>query len=366
MIGSSYLKARSLFVALPQTSVTATDSFYHQDYVESAPYGDLVDITHQLITGATIEQENELLALWEIRLTLLLFDGRLSTAKQEAVNLNDALFFHENPTSTSGRNGPMLTQPAPAANYPLPKNNAGIISHLLLMLVLRLKSNPNLALVNELYKLCYQIRLKGVTAEAQTVQMKLFNLSYEIISVLVISRHYLTLLSFLQSLKRDTHLCHQYHGDNEQHYGRFLSNISLIWIYNVLINRRSKKTGEKLSVYAMQYQQEWSSIAKSTKETLIEALKRFTTSNNDALLNLDPESFLITQFAALVESDTISARIISCTLATWDLENKPFTDSNSIRGETAQDEQEANSLAKTYSIIMAKWTQYPDKVYGME
>lgn len=365
MTSISYLTEPSLFAGLPQDHSKEVSSFYDRDYVESAPYSDLIDITHQLITSGTIQQEKDLLIIWEIRLTLLLFDNRLSAAKLEAVNLNNALFFHENPTSSTGKPGTTPGQTAPAANYPLPKNNAGLISYLLLMLVLRLKSTPNLALVNELYKLCYQIRLKGVTAEAQSVQMKLFNLSYEIISVLLTSRHHLALLWFLQSLKRDTSLRIEKPGDNEQTYKNFLSNISLIWIYLRLIIRRGKEPGEKPSAYGEQFEQEWSSIKTSTKQTLIDVLNGFPSSSDQPVIGLDPIAFLVTEFADLVDSGTISTRIISCTLATWDLENKPFTESDFNRGKSEENDQDASSLEKTYSVIMAKWSRYADKVYGM-
>lgn len=368
MTSTSYLTLQSLFVDLPVDTDRETDSFFDEEYVASAQYSDLIDTTYQLITTGGIELEKDILILWEMRLTLLLFDGRLSTAKLEAVNLNNALFFHENPTSSStGRPGAIVEGPSPAANFPLPKNNAGLISYLLLMLVLRLKSAPNLALVNELYKLCYQVRLKGVPVESMMVQKKLFNLSYEIISILVTARHHLTLLSFLQSLKRDSRLRIVSSCENGQLYDTFLSNISIIWIYAQLVIRRGKGTDENLSEYGLRFEKEWSSIKESTKKAFIEAVSLFSPSEKHPLIGLDPLTFLVTEFADLVSSDIISTRIISSTLAAWDLLNSPFSRPSSNKEvSVVEGEKHSTSLEKVYAALMEKWPQYADKVYGME
>lgn len=358
MTSLSHLKSQSLFIDLPEDSVSKTDQFYDERYVVSAPYCSLIDITYHLITSGSVQHERELLLLWEIRLSLLLFDERFSTARLEAVNLNNALFAIENPTSVAGTSSKVSDKSVPKI-HPLPRNYSGLIGYLLLLLVLRLKSSPNLAFVNELYKLCYQIRLKGAPTEAWKAQEKLFNLCYEIISVLVTAGHHLTLLSFVQSLKQDTCLRSRSPTQCDLRYRRFASNIDLVWTY-VCLKLRIKKgiNDDAYRAYGLQIKQEWSSIDNSSKRDLLEIMNSEPHCEKSSLREIDPVKFLIMEFAELVKLDNISTRILCCTLATWSLKTFPFTEYYSS--------EDHESLEKVHSVIMAKWAQHVDKMYGIE
>lgn len=386
MSGYSYLISSLLFVSQPQESDTPVESFYDEDYVRNSSYTDLIDLTYHLITRGANKLEKELLVLWEIRLTLLLFNGELPVAKREAINLNNALFQHENPNSPippistnanplpllidnngSRGNTPRLS-PAPNVIYPLPKNNAGLINYLLLMLVLRLKSMRNLALVNELYKLCYQVRLKGSSSKAMSVQLKLFNLSYEIVSVLITTRNYYTLLSLLRSLRRDTTLRVHKLNVPEPQYQTFASNISFLWIYANLVVYSTKVSEPELSTYADQFENEWSSIEDGTKKSLLHVMGTYAPligGPNPTSPSLREQDFHIRTFANMIATDKVSPRIICCTLGTWDLENK--LDSNFDAGEGYFDSgTSSQSLSKIYAYILSKWSDHVHNVYGME
>lgn len=183
---SVYVTNPALFVRIPSNLADGSIA----QLVESLKIQDLnslLDLTYVLLTKAEHNRLNELLPIWEIRLLLLVVAGDLASAKAEAVNLNNALYLRENSMSAGAPTEPQEV-------YPLPKNNDGVIQYGLLKLMLRLKSAVNMSLVNEVYKLGYQIRLKNPD------KLKLQNLSYHVMAILLATRSYWTLLNFARSL----------------------------------------------------------------------------------------------------------------------------------------------------------------------
>lgn len=216
------------------------------------PYNELIDLTYYLLKNNSLSL-SELLKIWEIRLILHLFNNQLTFSKKEAINLNNALYLNENndiappqgqqvqnPNSNndsraSSMNSGIGNTPSPSPGlqpiYPLPKNNNGLIGHSLLIMILRLRSIPNLSLVNELYKLCYQLRLRSSGAEEEKVglQLKLINLSYDIIVILSITKNYHTLLNYLESIRYELVLQKKQNQLSDM-YRQYLSNVTLLWV----------------------------------------------------------------------------------------------------------------------------------------
>ncbi|OBA22522.1 hypothetical protein METBIDRAFT_11348 [Metschnikowia bicuspidata var. bicuspidata NRRL YB-4993] len=218
--------AALLFAVVPQTQAPQgllTDYLY----VTQALDQEILDSTYFALRGAVLQSAGECLAAWEIRLLILLFSGQLARAKREAVALNNALYLRENPganraslASTPFKH-PANTPPSPGTGgsrhgpavlpvYPLPNNNDGQIPDSLLMLMVSLKAAPSLARVNEIYRLCYQKRLKGDRENAGVfvgtgngLQARLMALAYAVIAVLFVTRNHATLVSFLASLRGD-------------------------------------------------------------------------------------------------------------------------------------------------------------------
>lgn len=183
---SVYITNPTLFVK-PSTTVTEGSLSQLVDLLKQLDLTTLIDLTYALLTKPEHCKLNELLAIWEIRLLLHVVTYDLKSAKIEGVNLINALYMRENSISIGA---PMERQEV----YPLPKNNDGIIQYGLLILMLRLKSTVDMNLVNEVYKLGYQIRLKNPD------KLKLQNLSYYVMSILITTNGNWTLLNFTGSL----------------------------------------------------------------------------------------------------------------------------------------------------------------------
>lgn len=125
------------------------------------------------------------LKLWEIRLLLMIFTNQVDEARTEAINVNNCLYLVENESPK-------------AEVYPLPKLNDNIPVSLLYLLA-KLKNLPNIYLINELYKLTYQLRLKS--NDLQNLRTYLQNFSYHILLILIITKNNCnTGLSYIKSL----------------------------------------------------------------------------------------------------------------------------------------------------------------------
>lgn len=382
-----YLSADSIFVLIPEAVVPA-ESFYDSDFLSQASYSDLVHSTYAVLKENQLAVK-EALKVWEIRLTLLLFNNQLSVAKKEAINLNNALYLQENPNATppvsyrpsalTNSSGVSITEASltsggrrersSSANliYPLPKNNEGLIEYPLVVMLLRLRSVPNLALVNELYKLCYQIRLKGTSSEATKVQAKLISLSYEIIMVLTITRNYFTLLSYLDSLRHDVLA-----KVSETQYGEYYSNLTLMWIIiNLLIRSRDKTTEEMVEI-SKEFQKDFDTyVQPETLHCLTHVLQTITPviGSGDAAVGSE-ESVTLETIAEQISKKTITARIICCTLATWELSNVHTTELSQENGKVSlvvdAPATGDSKVDPVYSNVMSRWGENIHKVYGIE
>lgn len=383
-----YLISDSLFAHVPQTNAATIDQFYDLEYVRSASNQELIDCTYYLLRSGQLTIE-ETLKVWEIRLTLTLFNDQLPLAKREAVNLNNALYIHENPntqpppnTSRVGSNLSANESASLAAHsraallnnvvYPLPKNNNGQIGYRLLLMILRLKSIPNLILVNELYKLCYQMRLKGTSSEAIKVQAKLTNLSYEVIMVLTITRNYFTLISFLNSLRHDVRVKIEL-AEKGSHNERYHSNVCLLHVIISLLVWTKGKSKTELD----QVPKDVTELFNQVDETSLVTLKHVLQTVPSVVGGLDPgnaiklsETLTLPKLVEMVWDKKISARVLCCTLATWELSNVHHTELVEEDGksrlivETIGDKK--SKLDHVYGEIMPRWGQYINKVYGLE
>lgn len=362
----SDLSAETLFVQLPQPEAEPID-FFNIDQISAAPLPVLIDGTYHALHSAT--STKDALLLWEIRLVLLLFNNQLPVAKKEAINLNNTLYLLENANAPKpvGASLDDIRTAQQSVIYPLPKNNDGEISFLLLILIMRLKSFPNLALVNELYKLCYQLRLRGTISEASTVQSKLMKLSYEVVLVLAITRNYLTLLSFLDSLRSDIKLAKS--PDNEEASRTYYSNVTLVWlIVNILVHAKEKSGPELLDAITSAFESTYSEIEDSSWQSLKYVLQTFppTTTGTSTCSEVD---LSLPALVELVSSSTLSTRIICCTLAVWELdlsytttlENKDGKMSFSVSAPLGEAGVEA-----VYGNVMSRWGEYVHKVFGIE
>lgn len=333
------------------------------DYVAVATPAQLVDATYYALK----DPGPNTLQIWELRLVLLLFNHQLAAAKQEAVNLNNALYLLENEPPKPGPD---------AAIYPLPKNNDGSISFALLLLVLRLKSVPNLALVNELYKLCYQLRLKGSTGA--DVQPKLAKLAYAVMLVLAITRNYFTLLSFLDSLRADIR------GDLPLHRD-YASNVSLVWVLVSMLILKARSTENKgdtadtatekaktqrelLHELLSRLQPVYSCVEQSSLDAVKYVLQTYSHIPGGVVEELHIDLSL-SGLADLTVSGNISTRIICCTLAVWDLQTTFSTLLAEKEGKVVFEVEAPlgdTELDAVFGLVMSRWGSYVNKVFGIE
>lgn len=383
MADTDYLTKDALFAQIPQDSDATIEHFYDPEYTTSASNQQLIDCTYDVLKNGQLTME-ETLKVWELRLTLTLFNDQLHLAKREAIALNNALYMRENPNaqppppsrihSNSSLSDTSSQTRAPPLTFvfPLPKNNNGLIGYRLLLMILRLKSVPNLILVNELYKMCYQMRLKGASSEAVKVQAKLTNLSYEVIMVLTITRNYFTLLSFLASLRHDIGIKSEFEG-RASHDKMFYSNVCLLQVLTTLMVWSKEKSKEEFD----QLPQDVVDIFTLVEDTSLVLLKHVllcvppVVGGADLHDNLETGAMpTLAEIADLVWNKKILARTICCTLATWEL-------SNVFRTELVEEEGQLrlvvevvplldSKLEQVYAIIMPRWGKYINKVYGIE
>lgn len=193
-----------LFSHPPSTAIAAYDLQAVIEDINDHHYDDAADKLYGLLQLDSYTDEAKL-KLWQARLTLLMFT-QLERARHEAVALNNHLFLLEND--------------APAASvYPLPRNNP-MIPTLLLLLLLRLKLKPLVTVINEIYKLVYQTRLK-LTKGGDTRQQLMVAL-YEVLAALVASHQWLVVLNMALLTQS------QAQAHNHDDYRDYASNLSLV------------------------------------------------------------------------------------------------------------------------------------------
>lgn len=382
MSDTDYLTADTLFAQIPQGSDATIEQFYDPEFVRSASNQHLIDCTYYILKNGQLTVE-ETLKVWELRLALTLFNDQLQLAKREAITLNSALYLRENPNAQPPpgsriHSSSSLDVSAPSRApqqtyiYPLPKNNNGMIDYGLLLMILRLKSVPNLILVNELYKMCYQMRLKGTSSEAIRVQAKLTNLSYEVIMVLTITRNYFTLLSFLNSLRHDITMKSE-NDVKSSHDMIFRSNVCLLQVIITLLVWTKDKSKHELADLPQDIVDLFALVEDASLMLLKHVLLCVSPIVGGADLHesAEPDEMLsLAEITELVWSKNILARTICCTLATWELSNVFRTELVEEEGKTRLVVEAVatldSRLEKVYGEIMTRWGQYIHKVYGLE
>lgn len=295
--------------------------------------------------------------LWEIRLSLMLFSGNLQVARREAINLNNALYLHENP----GAERPLRPgTPAGQPNYiyPLPKNNGGEIRAPLLRLLLRLKSQRNLALVNELYKQCYQSRLRAAAPDRAVLQLLLMCLAYEVVAVLFVTKNHLTLVNFLQSLRANLE-----RRAAEPECAEYLSQMLLMHVCAELI--QAKKGGKPFGeLHGLE------APFGVVSETSLTGLT-YIASTIAPLMGGEPAppkqaQWTLELLADAFAADAVLARTICCVLALWELSAVHQTELTAASFTVTVQPEDDSPLGIAYSIVMSQWGSFVNKLYGME
>lgn len=368
-MNAGHLTSDSLFAQIPKSE--PKNDLYDVEFAHTASNQDLIDSTYWILRGGSLSVE-QALKVWELRLTLTLFNDQLALAKKEAVNLNNALYVQENPTTQPKSSPDTLVRSrhnSIGVVYPLTKNNNGLVGFLLLLMILRLKSIPNLILVNELYKLCYQLRLKGTSSESAQVQRKLTNLSYEVIVVLVITRNYFTILSFLDSLRHDVGEKIKL-SEKKLHDQTYLSNISLLHVIITLLVWTKGKSKDDLAHIPEEIRDMFHLVDKSSILSLKHVLQNVPAVVAGPKPELDLGDLLFETLAELIWEKKISARIICCTLATWVLSNLYHTEIVEEEGQSrlvveAADETDS-PLDNVCAAVVPRWGTHINKMFGVE
>lgn len=390
MADLNYLTSERLFVIIPP-SPEVRGLLQDYLYVVLAPFPDLVHNTYFELRQGSLNTVGEILAVWEIRLSLLLFSDQLSAAKHEAVNLNNALYGHENPGS-----GPSIITPTGPPNsklvppvMPLPNNNDGKIPDSLLTLLLSLKAAPNLARVHELYRLCYQRRLKGPSENSETnflklpqtdIQVHLMALAYAVVAVLLVSRNYSTLVSYAASMRTDLQAAiareneHKKENKNTNTNAKpneiddlhaYYSNFTFIWLVAKIHVRRSAGQGHKL--WGAVDDPDLQLVSEATWKDFAYVRTKISPRINGELAPLEALQGLDSgiKLATAIENDHISVRTLCCLLGLWSVAATHGAVVNNHQF-TAPENDSTTTLGKAYFYVFEKWTVYFNKLYGLE
>lgn len=364
-----HITSEKLFEQLPETRVLP-DKIYDLSYISGASTTQLIDLTHSAITARILEP-NETLRMWELRLTLHLFNGKLAVAKKEAINLNTSIYLHENPDQALRPPVPeKINSSAPNAPqyvYPLPRNNDNSIPYRLLLLLLRLKSTPSMGMVNECYRVCYQLRLRGLALQTTVLQNQLIQLAYLIIVELVITKNSLTLISYLKSLLKSLEdQLQSNHPTNK--VNTFAANVKfmLLLAHAVAMLRTPKDS----AVQELQFETLREPF-NNTPVNVLDSLRFALNSWASHVGGPTPEeklSALDMTFEAVISmlrKGRISTRIICCTLAIWDLDttfDATIIDDN-IKVEVPKHDERLEGI---YSHVMSQWGAHANRVFCIE
>lgn len=364
-----HITSEKLFEQLPDTRVPP-DKIFDLSYISTASIAQLIDLTHSAITARILEPA-EILRVWELRLTLHLFNGRLVVAKKEAINLNTSIYLHENPDQAvrpSVPEKPGSGAPnAPQYVYPLPRNNDNSIPYLLLLLLLRLKSTPSMGMVNECYRVCYQLRLRGLALQSTVLQNQLIQLAYLIIVELVITKNSLTLISYLESLLKS--LEDQLQSANPtQKAENYAANIRfMLLLAQALAMLRIPKDSAAQELQFETLREAFDNTPTSVIESLRFALNSWaphvggpTPEDKCSVLDMTFEAVM-----SMLRKGRISTRIICCTLATWDLDTafEATIINDDLKVVVPNNEERLDGV---YSHIMSKWGNHANRVFCIE
>lgn len=319
------------------------------------------------------------LKAWELRLLLLLFNNKLSQAKQEAINLNNVLYLLENNNQPPPTQPPQTPTQSPGLTiYPLPRNNHGMIHHRLLVLVLRLKSIPNLGLINEFYKLCYQLRLRSSIDHYDELSKNLINLSFDTLIILTVNRHYLTLLNFLNSI------VYEIKSNKLQDYNSLLDNIKLFRIITKILLYESSNTNKLVIIdnIKAEHAQEFTELQQGDSESLeylvyvLNHIPSHSQSSNmsspasssygtGSTIEITIDQLTLDKVIDLVLTGQITSRILYSTVGAWDLVNSfGFTLDKTLNPRRV--EHEEVSVTACLDIVLDQWCNNILKVYGLE
>ncbi|CAH6723051.1 hypothetical protein CLIB1444_12S03158 [[Candida] jaroonii] len=338
------LKAEDLFLTTSELRDVSIDEFY-ETIQTNLPKS--IDLTYSLIHHQ--QSIDIILHLWEIRLLLILFNNKLNQAKQEAINLNNVLYLNENNN---------VPPPKPQVIYPLPKNNNGEISHNLLILLLRLKSVPNLSLINDFYKLCYQLRLKE---HSKLISKNLINLSFDIMVILIINKNYYTLMNFLDSLL------------NEVDDAVVKNNLKIIKIIIDVLTMISNNTPKESIDKIIREKYSDIEIDDSAKLTLVYILRNINavySVENDQSLDISVDDLTLEKLIELCLNGNISGRIICCTFGLWDLQNvydfKLLNEDGNLKFISNIETKSEPTLEDCFEKVRLQWCDNLQRVYGLE
>ncbi|KAG7665357.1 uncharacterized protein J8A68_001045 [[Candida] subhashii] len=385
---TQYLSKESLFLKLPTSEppkqeITLQD-LYNELKTDNYQYTSVINKTYYILKSSTNLTHSQLLKLWSIRLTLHLFNDQLNYAKKESINLNNALYLNENSNISPSNTPPPppnrgTGQPGLAPVYPLPRNNQNLLDHNLVILLLRLKSIPNLNLINELYKLNYQLRLRPQQVKQEDLRSRLINLSYDTIVILFITNNLQTLRSFLLNLYQELKL----NGEvSSLVYSQYLSNITLVLIIvETVIFVNLKETNIVNKVIQEKYGEVFmNQVNQESKLSLVYTVRSIAPIRNESLdsdfvIGNNPD---LGEIIKLVQDGRISGRIICSMLGIWDLLNNfpqfklvQIEDEIQLTNERDKPSQEeANDdggwLDLAYQELNGNWYKYIHKVYGLE
>lgn len=390
-----FLSKESLFLKFPNVPFHECNVGDLLEGIKSKqPYNKLIDLTYYLLKNDSLSL-SELLKIWEIRLILHLFNNQLTFAKKEAINLNNVLYLNENndiapsqgqqvqsPNSNndsraSSMNSGTGNTPSPNPGlqpiYPLPKNNNGLIGHSLLIMILRLRSIPNLSLVNELYKLCYQLRLRSSGAEEEKIdlQLKLINLSYDIIVILSITKNYHTLLNYLESIRYELVL-QKKQNQLSDIYRQYLSNVTLLWVIILIMMyvRNGAKKDRLTDIITRHYQQ---AFEDDVNELSMNSISYVLTNilplpSSDKMAMVPQGRLTILHLVQLILLGDISGRIICSTIGLWDISNVhgySLTKDEEFK-LNHQSKEASDNVSSCYNELTKDWGKFIYKVYGLE
>lgn len=362
-----HITSEKLFEQIPNT-VIPPDKIYDLSFITAASQAELIDLTHSAITARVLEPA-ETLRVWELRLTLLLFNGKLATAKKEAINLNTSIYLHENPDQALRPSVPEKpsTPNSPQYVYPLPRNNDNSIPYLLLLLLLRLKSTPSMGMVNECYRVCYQLRLRGLALETTILQNQLIQLAYLIIVELVITKNSLTLISYIESLLKS--LEEQLQSSKPtQKAEKYMENIQfMLFLAQALAMLRIPKDPAAQDLQFETLREYFDNILPRALDALRFALNSWAPHVGGPTPE-DKLSALDVTFEAVIgmlRKGRISTRIICCTLAVWDLDTafEASIVDDLLEVKVPKNEERSDEV---YSYIMGQWGNHANRVFCIE
>ena len=360
----NHITAKELFVHQSHT-IILPDKFFDFLFVSTASVVQLVDLTHSVITAGVFSAQ-ETLRVWELRLMLLLFAGQLPVAKQEASALNKSIYLHENPDHAKYGQNPESGVAKPHFVNPLPRNNEGTVPYTLLLLLLRLKSSPSMATVNEIYRVCYQLRLRGQALQRSTLLNQLMRLAYSVIVQLVIMKNSATLVSYLESLAASLEQQLKVEWTETAARNKGSIQLALLFAHVLVILRHTKD----LVVQDAQFEAlrpVFETLSPQALESLQFALNSWALhvggpapEQKVALSDLDFKSVV-----GMIRNGRISTRIICCTVAIWDLD--AAFDVHLGGGHLSVSVPKGDHyLDEVYAHVVSQWGNNSNRVFCFE